>query len=180
MFGYNLNYFPFCRYKWDVPIWYTIDSEKQPITWLHTECELNLTRPDSLIFVNSHSDGFYRVKYDSTQMEKINQQLIQDHTKIAMRSRARYIDDSFTLAQAGQIPYEDVLEMSRYLENENDFAPLDLAMNGFHIISGYFGDELESVYLRTYLMKLFQKRYDQVAEKMFTGELGKDVDFFEK
>uniref|UniRef100_A0A914YJI4 ERAP1-like C-terminal domain-containing protein n=1 Tax=Panagrolaimus superbus TaxID=310955 RepID=A0A914YJI4_9BILA len=101
-------------YKWDVPIWYTIDGESHPMTWLHTESELNLSNSKDLVFVNSDSDGFYRVKYDDEQMAKINQQLVQDHSKIASRSRARYIDDAFTMAQAGQISYENVLEMSRH------------------------------------------------------------------
>uniref|UniRef100_A0AC35FYB5 Aminopeptidase n=1 Tax=Panagrolaimus sp. PS1159 TaxID=55785 RepID=A0AC35FYB5_9BILA len=166
-------------YKWDVPIWYTIDGAAHPMTWLHTECELNLTNSNDLVFVNSDSDGFYRVKYDDEQMSKINQQLQKDHTKIASRSRARYIDDAFTMAQAGQIPYDNVLEMSKYLENENDFVPLDLAMNGFHIIAGYFGDEPDALHFRKYMTKLFQKRYNKVADKIFEADSVKDVDFFE-
>uniref|UniRef100_A0A7E4VIV5 Aminopeptidase n=1 Tax=Panagrellus redivivus TaxID=6233 RepID=A0A7E4VIV5_PANRE len=165
-------------YKWDVPIWYSVDGKEQPMTWLHTDNEFNLSNPDSLIFINSESNGFYRVKYDAKQTDKINAQLIKDHTAIGMRSRARYIDDVFTLAQAGHVPYEKVLEMSRYLVHEEDYVPLDLALSGFRIISEYFGDEPESVYYKKYINSLFEKRYNAIASEVFSDTEPKDADFF--
>ncbi|KAE9547318.1 hypothetical protein FO519_009470, partial [Halicephalobus sp. NKZ332] len=157
-------------YKWDIPIWYTIDGSRQPMTWLHSEEEINLTNPDSLIFVNSESTGFYRVKYDHDQMKKINKQLLENHTAIQMRSRARYIDDAFNLAQAGSIPYEEVLEITRYLDKEKEYLPMAIAIKGFESIAGYFGDEPESEYLRAYLKPMFAREYDKIKEKFFEEE----------
>ncbi|KAE9554353.1 hypothetical protein FO519_002412 [Halicephalobus sp. NKZ332] len=161
-------------YKWDIPIWYTVDGAHQPVTWLHSEEEINFTNPNSLVFINSESNGFYRVKYDHDQMEKINKQLSENHTAIQMRSRARYIDDAFTLAQAGQISYEEVLEMTRYLYKENDYLPITMAINGFGGIAGYFGDEPESEFMRAYLRPMFDEKYEKVKEKVFEQEEDKD------
>ena len=177
-FGSFKNLIIFFRYKWDVPIWYTINGTSQPMTWLHSEEKIKIPSPDSLIFINSDSTGFYRVKYDHDQMQKINRQLLEDHTVIQMRSRARYIDDAFTLAQAGHIPYEEVLEMTRYLSKENDYIPLSLAVTGFGEIAGYFEDEPESEYLRIYLRKMFDEKYEKLKENVFEGK--EDKDFYDQ
>jgi len=161
-------------YKWDIPIWYTINGSSQPLSWLHSEEEIKLPNPDSLVLVNPESTGFYRVKYDQEQMNKINKQFLDDHTAIKMRSRARYIDDAFTLARAGHIPYEQVLDMTRYLSKEKDYLPIAMAMIGFWDITGYFGDEPESEYLRAYLRQIFDERYESIKEKVFKEGEAKD------
>ena len=145
---------------------------------MHSEEEIKLPNPDSLVLVNPESTGFYRVKYDQEQMDKINKQFLDDHTVIKMRSRARYIDDAFTLARAGHIPYEQVLDMTRYLSKEKDYLPIAMAMIGFWDITGYFGDEPESEYLRAYLRQIFDERYESIKEKVFKE--GEAKDFYQK
>ena len=46
---------------------------------------------------------------------------------IPVGSRAGLVDDSFTLARAGDLSYSVALELARYLENERDYAPWALS-----------------------------------------------------
>ncbi|VDN56128.1 unnamed protein product [Dracunculus medinensis] len=104
------------KYKYDIPIWYQINSEEKPMTWLH-EAEIIGVKPHDLFIVNSQSRGFYRVNYDQAGWERIREQLMTDHTKIDVKSRGRIMADLFALAEANIVPYELALNISLYLKN---------------------------------------------------------------
>uniref|UniRef100_A0AC34Q491 Peptidase M1 membrane alanine aminopeptidase domain-containing protein n=1 Tax=Panagrolaimus sp. JU765 TaxID=591449 RepID=A0AC34Q491_9BILA len=54
-------------YKWNVPIWYSVDGESQPMAWLDSELEIKLADKNSVILINHESNGLYRVKYNAEQ-----------------------------------------------------------------------------------------------------------------
>uniref|UniRef100_A0A0N4U4M2 Aminopeptidase N n=1 Tax=Dracunculus medinensis TaxID=318479 RepID=A0A0N4U4M2_DRAME len=146
-------------YKYEIPIWYQINSEEKPMTWLHQAKSLQV-KPNDLFILNSQSRGFYRVNYDHTSWERIRQQLLEDHTRIDVKSRARIIGDMFALAQTGMLPYDLVLNISKYLVKEKDLLPWTVAMKGFDEILNIFGDEPETQAVRDYLESILQPIYD--------------------
>lgn len=68
--------------------------------------------------------------------------------RIDVKSRARIIGDMFALAQTGMLPYDLVLNISKYLVKEKDLLPWTVAMKGFDEILNIFGDEPETQAVR--------------------------------
>lgn len=86
------------------------------------------------LVVNTESRGFYRVQYSKKTLENINKVLMTNHESIPVKSRARIIDDTFTLAQAGKLSYESALNLTFYLTKETEYLPWLAALNGIETI----------------------------------------------
>ena len=82
--------------------------------------------------------GYYRVQYDATNYELINNQLLTDLTKIGVNNRAQLMDDSLNLARVGRISYAQALDLTRYLANEREYVPFDAALTALNYINGMF------------------------------------------
>ena len=54
--------------------------------------------PIQVLAVNVESNGFYRVQYSKRTLDPIADQLLANYSSISVRTRARIIDDTFTLA----------------------------------------------------------------------------------
>lgn len=67
--------------------------------------------------------GFYRVNYDTQLWTQLVKQLNVSHGDIHVLNRAQLIDDSFNLARAGMLDYYVALNLSTYLQNEDDYVP---------------------------------------------------------
>ncbi|CAK5073541.1 unnamed protein product [Meloidogyne enterolobii] len=175
--------------KWDIPIWYSINGTEQPMLWLKDSTE---TSDGDLIVLNFRSEGFYRVQYAPDEMQQIRQQLFDNHTKISMNSRVRIINDAFTLAEGGYLPYEvkiflnltnyvlkDTLNLTKYLVKEEEYPPWEMALTGFNVIQNYFDDEPENEDLGAYIKLLIGDIFDRELDKI--GEWkseDKEKDFF--
>ena len=83
--------------------------------------------------------GYYRVNYDEQNWKLIIKQLNTDHTKIHVINRAQIIDDALNLATVGLLKYDIALEVTSYLNNENEYVPWSAALTGLK----YIGDMLE-------------------------------------
>lgn len=78
--------------------------------------------------------GYYRVIYDEVNYELITRQLTTNHEIIDPINRAQLLDDGFNLARAGLLPYEKILDLTKYLERERDYLPWEAALRGFEFI----------------------------------------------
>lgn len=59
------------------------------------------------------------------------------------------------MAEAGRLPYEAALNLTRYLRNEKEYLPWEMAFTGLTVIQSYFGDEPEADNFRVFLNFLF-------------------------
>ncbi|XP_046636046.1 thyrotropin-releasing hormone-degrading ectoenzyme-like [Daphnia pulicaria] len=76
--------------------------------------------PDTWILVNGQFTSYGRVLYDKANWRLISNQLMLNHTVIPKVTRAQLIDDAFTLAGAGYLDYQVVVELIEYLTLVND------------------------------------------------------------
>uniref|UniRef100_A0A0N5A7P6 Aminopeptidase n=1 Tax=Syphacia muris TaxID=451379 RepID=A0A0N5A7P6_9BILA len=198
---------PFGRYKYDIPLWYSIDGEKKPMTWLH-ECKLAKKRelvlivtvtldvnPNQVFVLNTESQGFYRVNYNKECWEKIISQLMTNCTQMLVkvimiqyiilflaidaRSRARIIDDAFALAEAGHLPYYVTLNITQYLKKETELLPWTVALSGFGMILRKFGDEPEVQFVREYVKDLVEPLYNRIDWTKLAQSYMNDEAFFQ-
>uniref|UniRef100_A0A0N4Z605 Aminopeptidase N n=1 Tax=Parastrongyloides trichosuri TaxID=131310 RepID=A0A0N4Z605_PARTI len=165
-------------YKWDIPIWYSINGEEKNMTWLHESTTINTTLKD-VIIINTESRGFYRVNYDKFGWEAIIKQLNEDHTKIPTKTRARIIDDAFALAEANLIPYSIPLNITNYLTKETEYIPWSMTMNGLDNILSNFEDDPEVETVEKYYNKLMKPLYDTINWNQLDSYLEDDKHIFE-
>lgn len=67
---------------------------------------------------------YYRVNYDLRNWDLLSKALILNHKEIDLHNRAQIIDDAFSLASMGLIPYRIPLKISQYFYKEMEYAPL--------------------------------------------------------
>jgi aminopeptidase N len=75
---------------------------------------------DTWILVNGQFASYSRVLYDEYNWRLISNQLMLNHTVIPKVTRAQLIDDAFTLALAGYLDYQVVVDLIEYLTLVND------------------------------------------------------------
>uniref|UniRef100_A0A0K0DV16 Aminopeptidase n=1 Tax=Strongyloides stercoralis TaxID=6248 RepID=A0A0K0DV16_STRER len=165
-------------YKWDVPIWYSINGEEKNMTWLHESNTINTTLKDTLI-INTDSKGFYRVNYDKFGWKAIINQLNTDHTKISIKTRAKIIDDAFALAEANLIPYSVPLNITNYLFKETEYIPWEIAFNNLDDILDKFDDDPMVEVVEKYYAKLLEPLYNSIKWEDLNSFLEDDSKIFE-
>lgn len=134
---------------WWIPISYTTSSQlnfntTQPSKWIprtkqyQFEDEM-LDQSDWYVF-NIQQTGYYRVNYDLKNWNAITNHLtnFQNFKKIGPTNRAQLIDDSMNLARGGYLPYEVALNLTTYLQLEDDYVPWKAAISTFMFIDGMF------------------------------------------
>jgi len=104
--------------------------------------ELNLESVTDWYLLNKQVTGFYRVNYDLENWNALIKFMNHEtnHKVINVANRAQLVDDAANLAKAGQLDYDIFLDLSAYLQYENDFIPWASAVNAFshlnHIMRG--------------------------------------------
>lgn len=79
------------------------------------------------------------MNYDKENWRLIIKQLNEDHKKIHVINRAQIIDDALNLATVGLLEYDIALEVTSYLNKENEYVPWNAALTGLE----YIGEMLE-------------------------------------
>lgn len=60
--------------------------------------------------------------------------MMNDHAQISVVNRAQIMDDALNLAEAGVLDYEIALNLTQYLEREEEYLPWDSALNSLSFI----------------------------------------------
>ncbi|XP_050434301.1 thyrotropin-releasing hormone-degrading ectoenzyme-like [Adelges cooleyi] len=132
-----------CFTKWFIGV--TITSDLKPtfddltaVFWLYPKDDFYIIKlpleTDKWFIVNLQSTGFYRVNYEEENWLALIEQLKNAPDVIHVLNRAHLVDDSFNLARAGRLNYTVPLELTNYLDKENDVIPWYSVMNSFNYI----------------------------------------------
>ena len=114
-------------YKWDVPVsWISSGDKRTTLKWLGQEesmLEVDLPTGTSWVKFNVGQFGYYRVNYPLEDWEKLATILVNDASALPSSDRASLLNDAFSLAESGHIPYTVPLDMTKYLKNEFNLVP---------------------------------------------------------
>ncbi|KAI8503274.1 hypothetical protein Bbelb_190950 [Branchiostoma belcheri] len=80
------------------------------------------------------SNGFYRVNYGPGNWKLLADQLLTNHTVFDVSTRASLIDDAFNLARASRLLIPTALDLTRYLDKEDDYVPWKAALRALHYL----------------------------------------------
>lgn len=80
--------------------------------------------------------GYYRVNYDSRNWNLLSNYLMDPKRfqEIASTNRAQLIDDALNLARAGYLDYRIALDVTKYLEHEDEYVPWKAAISALSFI----------------------------------------------
>ncbi|KAL5283636.1 hypothetical protein ACFFRR_006103 [Megaselia abdita] len=161
---------------WWIPISFTTSEElnfnhTQPSQWVprtskHEFEDAKLGHSSWHIF-NIQQTGYYRVNYELKNWKAITAYLtnINNFKKISPTNRAQLVDDAMNLARGGYLSYEIALNLSTYLQLEDDYVPWKAAITTFDFIDGMFVRQGDYHLLKNYLLRLLTYIYNSVGFK---------------
>jgi len=154
-------------YKWEIPVTYVTsgapNSKKQK--WL--------TSKDPFVLVNAQSGtdwikfnvgqyGFYRVNYPEKEWENFAQLLMDNHEVFTTKDRAHLINDAFSLAESGQVPYSVPLSMTKYLKKEKSLIPWESAYDKINTMGRLLQNSPSYSLFRKYVLDLVKDHYERL------------------
>jgi len=104
-------------YKWDLRIRFEGQNESADEVWLrNTDASVDLPFTSDYILANKGRSGFYRVNYPELVWHGLAQAAIDKAPLLTNGDLAGLLDDSWTLALAGETPYAVPFSMSEFLQ----------------------------------------------------------------
>jgi aminopeptidase N len=143
-----INPFKPLEFQWYIPYDYLINSNLSPFQWLppnKTDHIINIQSSNDWIIFNINEFGFYRVNYDKKNWNLLINGLKQNSSQFPLVSRAQLIDDSFSLARAGDINVTIPLDLSTYLCRELNYIPFSSFSTNIQYPTIMFGQNENSI-----------------------------------
>lgn len=156
-------------YKWYVPFVY--GEMEEGGNFIENKVWLNMTQAvvnvdsNKLVIGNYGNTGYYRVNYDLSTWQKITQHLMKNHKVFSDGDRAGFISDAFELSRSGLLNITIPLEMTKYLENEEDFLPWSSAISALTYIKQRIYDRDVVTIFKKYVLKLMKKQMTRLGWK---------------
>ncbi|XP_007425882.1 glutamyl aminopeptidase [Python bivittatus] len=157
-------------YKWNIPVKWHEGSTSNIIFYNKSELAgITITRPSDLppssfLKVNQDHLGFYRVNYETEAWRVLADIMNNSHQNFSLADRAGFIDDAFALARAGLLKYADALNLTKYLQYEEEYIPWQRAV----VAVSYIGHMIED---DNALYPKFQKYFGSLV-KPIASKLG--------
>ncbi len=154
-------------YKWEVPItWITSgDPNARNQKWLSAKDPFVLVNAQSgtdWVKFNVGQHGYYRVNYPQEEWLNFAQLLMENHQVLSTTDRANLINDAFSLAESGHIPYSIPMSMTKYLRKEQSLVPWESAYEKLNTLGRLLLDTPSYSLFRQYALGLVQDHYDRL------------------
>ncbi|XP_003798224.1 glutamyl aminopeptidase isoform X2 [Otolemur garnettii] len=161
-------------YTWNIPVKWTEDNLSNIILYNRSEgggITLNSANPSGNAFLKINPDhiGFYRVNYEVPVWNQIAGDLSLNHTRFSSADRASLIDDAFALARAQLLDYRVALNLTKYLESEEDLLPWQRVIAAITYIISMFEDDKE---LYPMIEEYFQGQVKPIADSLKWTDTG--------
>lgn len=114
--------------------------------------------------LNVQQVGYYRVNYDAENWEAIRRALHEEnYGGIHVLNRAQIVDDLFNLAQAEEVNYNLVFEVTDFLTHETNYIPWLSAFNGLSYLSRRIANNDDSSRFETHILYLLDRIYTHLG-----------------
>lgn len=96
---------------------------------------VSIAKPSNTKWIkfNYNQIGYYRVNYEESQWNS----LIQNIKDMSISDKTHLLEESFRIAEAGQLKYDIPLNMALYLINEDNYVPWSVAASVLTEIKNY-------------------------------------------
>ncbi|XP_019765987.2 glutamyl aminopeptidase isoform X2 [Dendroctonus ponderosae] len=146
-------------YKWTIPITYITDLGKSSelILFPYDKESISVSRPTDAAWLKFNYDqiGYYRVNYKEEQWRN----LINVYTSLPIADRTHLLEETFSIAEAGQLSYTIPLDLSKKLSEETDYAPWTVASSKLQGISTYLSGSNQDEAFKKYIRSVVSNAY---------------------
>lgn len=154
-------------YKWTIPITYITNKTSEPtLVWFDKEASNLVIEPNETIdWIKFNADevGYYRVNYEPTEWETLNNLLRYYHKRLSVSDRAHLLEDAFSLAAAQELDYSVPMNMTAYLSREYHAVPWSVAGSKLTAIDTLLSLTDLSSKFKKYVRDLVDGPYHEVA-----------------
>ncbi|XP_038611156.1 glutamyl aminopeptidase [Tachyglossus aculeatus] len=154
------------KYTWNIPIKWSTGVTSDTVLYNRTENSgISLGPPGGSDFlkVNPNHIGFYRVNYENSTWEALARNLSDNHKEFTPSDRASFIDDAFALARGKLLSYSVALNLTQYLQREEDYLPWHRVIASISYLTSMLEDD-KDVYPR--LEKYFKEQVKPTADSL--------------
>ncbi|KAJ7327041.1 hypothetical protein JRQ81_016800 [Phrynocephalus forsythii] len=132
-------------YRWTIPVKWNWGDTTHTELYNRSEpggitvTQPNNPAPNSFLKVNQNHVGFYSVNYEAQVWDDVARRMMTNSQDFSQADRAGFIEDAFSLARARLLRYSYALNLTRYLQNEEEYIPWQRAVAAV----SYIGDMLQ-------------------------------------
>ncbi|CAL1297547.1 unnamed protein product [Larinioides sclopetarius] len=156
---------------WQIPLTFkNLGTGNEYTLWLTKKTatfQINAMKEDVVKF-NPGFIGFYIVKYDSDDWQRLGKKLLEDHEAFDVADRYNLLHDAFVLAETDRLPYSTPLTLTKYLRKERDALPWNLFRD--HLL--YFQHSLDA---ESPALALFKKYVANLTSDLYDEYVASDV-----
>ena len=163
---------------WNIPINYVIRNsdggmqKEDSLVWLYAN-ETSTKLPFTFNYgtqdyakLNVNQSFYYRVRYPDLMYRQFVGVLQTDPTRLSNRDRTNLLADSFSLAYAGLLDWNLVLNMTLFAWQERELTPLTELIGQWNTLQQYFSED-DVTYLNSYVSYMIGDVYDKYANYGF-------------
>ncbi|CAH1381460.1 unnamed protein product [Tenebrio molitor] len=151
------------NYKWNVPVTYITDlGASDQIHWFkYDQDELVVEKPAGAKWIkfNPNQIGYYRVNYVEDDWNTLSQN-IKD---LSVADKAHLLEESFSIAESGELTYKIPLSLTKYLVDETNYVPWSVASSKLTQIANYMETSQYHSEFKTYIINLLKPAYDELT-----------------
>ncbi|XP_078578755.1 aminopeptidase N-like [Branchiostoma floridae x Branchiostoma japonicum] len=166
---------------WNIPVAYkTKEQSDARVLWLNDSVK-NISDDSPMgewVLGKVDSNGFYRVNYGPGNWKLLSDQLLTNHTVFDVSTRASLIDDAFNLARASRLLIPTALDLTRYLDKEDDYVPWKAALRALHYLLTVLSKSQSYNSLKAYIsnkvvvaMRRYKIQEDVIRRRLLYSEL---------
>lgn len=116
---------------------------------------VTVQKPEGAKWIKFNYDqvGYYRVNYPEEQWKIF----MENYPSLNTSDRTHLLEETFSLAEAGQLSYEIPLELTKNLTNERDYIPWSVAFSKLSTIINYLrgSSSPQEANLKVYILLFF-------------------------
>ncbi|KAF5308640.1 hypothetical protein FQR65_LT06101 [Abscondita terminalis] len=147
-------------YKWTIPITYITDINSSPITvWFnHDQPNLKIEKPKDIKWIkfNHNQVGYYRVNYPVHVWENLAKNMDQ----MSISDKTHLLEESFSIAETGELKYSIPLELTKYLKYEFNSIPWSVASSELSGLKKYLVDTTDFPEYTKYILSIVSPGYE--------------------
>lgn len=153
---------------WPVPVNYISDRGTKHEMLLEKKKATMKRSPDLWHKWNVGETGFYRTKYDTTQLHELVSPIVSG--RLPAIDRLGIVRDLFVLAEAGQYETTEALDFARHYSSETDYTVWIEVLSGLsHIYNLLEGTKSKDAY-KKYALNIIQEAAETIGWEKRTNE----------
>uniref|UniRef100_H2ZMG2 Aminopeptidase n=1 Tax=Ciona savignyi TaxID=51511 RepID=H2ZMG2_CIOSA len=164
-----------CSSVWQIPLSYVTSVDPmRPKKLLMEGKSTSFQLPQNVKWIkfNHNQTGYYKVNYDMTMWSNLIDAVLTHPETFSVSDRSSLIEDAFSAARLGKLPYNEAFRLAGYISRETMYAPIVTLINELGYVEEILKIQLEEdsrSLIHRFVQLLFKDLYTELAWKNGTS-----------